>query len=148
MKDCTNAVIANGMSPPIMITDDHKSSKTKVGVGRKRPRAEYDRRASTTANNSTNSTKSKASERHAVSSLSNGASNEQPAPSVISPISEHNGIPSSQVAIVPTQNSGLISIQQSTIKHEKNNNSRQPLQVQPSFGFSSSSSPASPISQM
>ncbi|PKC12447.1 hypothetical protein RhiirA5_463964, partial [Rhizophagus irregularis] len=43
MKDYTNTVIANGMSPPIMITDDHKSSKTKIGVGRKRPRAEYDR---------------------------------------------------------------------------------------------------------
>src|ERR1044071_8997485 len=104
MKDYTNTVIANGMSPPIMITDDHKSSKTKVGVGRKRPRSEYDRRNSTTATNSTNSIKSK--ERHAMPSLPNGSSNEQPtASSVIPPTSEPNGGPSSPVAIVPTQNS-------------------------------------------
>jgi len=112
MKDYTNTVIANGMSPPIMITDDHKSSKTKIGVGRKRPRAEYDRRASTTSNNSTNSIKNKANERHAIS-LSNGISSEQPTSST----SEPSG-PSSPVAIVPTQNSGLIP-SQSTIKHEK-----------------------------
>src|SRR2546423_616263 len=46
MKDYDDNIIAAGMSPPIMITDDHKSSKTKVGLGRKRPRAEYDRRNS------------------------------------------------------------------------------------------------------
>ncbi|RIA92219.1 hypothetical protein C1645_82014 [Glomus cerebriforme] len=142
MKDYTNTVIANGMSPPIMITDDHKSSKTKVGVGRKRPRAEYDRRTSTTSTNSTNSIKNKASERHAISSLSNGISNE-PTPS---PTSEQSGGPSSPVTIVPTQNSGLIP--SSAIKHEKNSNSRQQLQVQSSFGYNSSSSPVSPISQM
>ncbi|CAB4489647.1 unnamed protein product [Rhizophagus irregularis] len=142
MKDYTNTVIANGMSPPIMITDDHKSSKTKIGVGRKRPRAEYDRRASTTSNNSTNSIKNKVNERHAIS-LSNSISSEQP---TSSSTSEPSGGPSSPVAIVPTQNSGLIP-PQSTIKHEKNSNLRQ-LQVQPSFGFNSSSSPTSPISQI
>ncbi|CAG8436235.1 7106_t:CDS:10 [Funneliformis caledonium] len=152
MKDYTDSIIATGMSPPIMITDDHKSSKTKVGVGRKRPRAEYDRRNSTTANNPINSTKSKASERHASSSLSNGTNEQSTPPSLsIIPTSEPNGGLSSPVSIIPTQNSSLIasiSSQQSTIKHEKNNNSRQRLQVQPSFGFNSSSSPASPISPM
>jgi len=40
MKDYTGKEIATGMSPPIMITDDHKSSKVKTG--RKRPRTEYE----------------------------------------------------------------------------------------------------------
>ncbi|CAO3689062.1 unnamed protein product [Umbelopsis vinacea] len=40
MKDHTGKEIATGMSPPIMITDDHKSSKVKTG--RKRPRTEYE----------------------------------------------------------------------------------------------------------
>ncbi|CAI2166247.1 2979_t:CDS:10 [Funneliformis geosporum] len=148
MKDCTDAIIATGMSPPIMITDDHKSSKTKVGVGRKRPRAEYDRRNSTTANNPINSTKSKASERRASSTGTNDQST-PPSLSII-PSSEPTGGLSSPVSIIPTQNSSLIasiSSQQSTIKQEKNNNSRQRIQVQP-FGFNPSSSPASPISPM
>ncbi|ORX92689.1 hypothetical protein K493DRAFT_408729, partial [Basidiobolus meristosporus CBS 931.73] len=41
MKDYTGQVIATGMSPPIMITDDHKSSKFKSN--RKLRKAEYDR---------------------------------------------------------------------------------------------------------
>ncbi len=148
MKDYTNAIIATGMSPPIMITDDHKSSKTKVGAGRKRPRSEYDRRNSTTANNSTNSTKSKANERHTVSSLSNGTSNDQSTPSmsIIPSTSEPSVGLSSPLAIVPTQNSSLVSSQQLTIKQEETSNSLQQLQVQPSFGFNSSSSPTSPTS--
>ncbi|KAH8557058.1 hypothetical protein BGW37DRAFT_511280 [Umbelopsis sp. PMI_123] len=40
MKDHTGKEIATGMSPPIMITDDHKSSKVKTG--RKRARTEYE----------------------------------------------------------------------------------------------------------
>ncbi|KAM3589724.1 SPT3 Dosage dependent suppressor of Ty-induced promoter mutations-like protein [Umbelopsis sp. WA50703] len=40
MKDYNGNEIATGMSPPIMITDDHKSSKVKTG--RKRPRTEYE----------------------------------------------------------------------------------------------------------
>ncbi|KAJ3287060.1 hypothetical protein HK104_008773 [Borealophlyctis nickersoniae] len=36
-RDCTRQIIATGISPPIMITDDHKSSKGKT---RKRPRVE------------------------------------------------------------------------------------------------------------
>ncbi|CAG8583014.1 2205_t:CDS:2 [Ambispora leptoticha] len=48
MKDYTNAVIASGVSPAIMITDDHKSSKTKVGSRMKRARGDYGRRNSIT----------------------------------------------------------------------------------------------------
>ncbi|CAG8708756.1 1971_t:CDS:2, partial [Scutellospora calospora] len=69
--DYANTIIATGMSPPIMITDDHKSSKTKVGVGRKRPKAEYDRRTNALPSNSVNSTKNKLnSELSSVASLS------------------------------------------------------------------------------
>ncbi|KAI9247643.1 hypothetical protein BY458DRAFT_560347 [Sporodiniella umbellata] len=40
MRDYANRHMASGMSPPIMITDDHKSSKLKMN--RKRPRTEPD----------------------------------------------------------------------------------------------------------
>ncbi|CAG8550502.1 2708_t:CDS:1 [Paraglomus occultum] len=49
MKDCSGQVIARGVSPAIMITDDHKSSKTKQAngvVGRRRSRVENERRGS------------------------------------------------------------------------------------------------------
>ncbi|CAG8487021.1 8074_t:CDS:10 [Ambispora gerdemannii] len=46
-SDYTNTVIASGVSPAIMITDDHKSSKTKVGSRMKRARGDYGRRNST-----------------------------------------------------------------------------------------------------
>ncbi|KAI9259694.1 hypothetical protein BDA99DRAFT_513959 [Phascolomyces articulosus] len=38
MQDHTGKAVASGMSPPIMITDDHKSNKVKAG--RKRPRVD------------------------------------------------------------------------------------------------------------
>ncbi|CAJ0832917.1 15338_t:CDS:2 [Entrophospora sp. SA101] len=41
IKDHTNNIIATGMSPPIMITDDHKSSKIKNGMAKKRLRTEH-----------------------------------------------------------------------------------------------------------
>ncbi|ORZ18665.1 hypothetical protein BCR42DRAFT_372204 [Absidia repens] len=41
MQDHTGKPVATGMSPPIMITDDHKSSKIKAG--RKRPRTDLDK---------------------------------------------------------------------------------------------------------
>ncbi|KAI9305291.1 hypothetical protein BJ944DRAFT_70730 [Cunninghamella echinulata] len=41
MRDNTGKQVATGMSPPIMITDDHKSSKIKAG--RKRPRTDLDK---------------------------------------------------------------------------------------------------------
>lgn len=41
VKDSHNHVVATGRSPPIMITDDHKSSKVQT-TGRKRSRAEFD----------------------------------------------------------------------------------------------------------
>ncbi|KAJ1650952.1 SPT3 Dosage dependent suppressor of Ty-induced promoter mutations-like protein [Dispira simplex] len=40
VRDYTGMVLATGLSPPIMITDDHKSTKFKSE--RKRPKAEYD----------------------------------------------------------------------------------------------------------
>ncbi|KAI9488231.1 hypothetical protein BDB00DRAFT_772863 [Zychaea mexicana] len=40
MQDHTGETVASGMSPPIMITDDHKSNKVKAG--RKRPRQQLD----------------------------------------------------------------------------------------------------------
>ncbi|KAJ1967935.1 SPT3 Dosage dependent suppressor of Ty-induced promoter mutations-like protein [Dispira parvispora] len=40
IRDYTGTVLATGLSPPIMITDDHKSTKFKSE--RKRPKAEYD----------------------------------------------------------------------------------------------------------
>lgn len=40
MNDHTGKQVASGMSPPIMITDDHKSNKQKIN--RKRPRTELD----------------------------------------------------------------------------------------------------------
>ncbi|KNC98375.1 uncharacterized protein SPPG_06083 [Spizellomyces punctatus DAOM BR117] len=39
IRDCTGQIVATGMSPPIMITDDHKSSKAKAN-SRKRPRTD------------------------------------------------------------------------------------------------------------
>ncbi|KAI9104712.1 hypothetical protein DFS34DRAFT_604180 [Phlyctochytrium arcticum] len=39
IRDFTGQIVATGMSPPIMITDDHKSSKTKA-VSRKRQRTD------------------------------------------------------------------------------------------------------------
>lgn len=47
MQDHTGKPVATGMSPPIMITDDHKSSKIKAG--RKRPRTDLDKPISTQA---------------------------------------------------------------------------------------------------
>ncbi|CAG8751027.1 6881_t:CDS:2, partial [Dentiscutata heterogama] len=77
-------ITSTGMSPPIMITDDHKSSKTKVGVGRKRPKAEYDRRTNSVSSNSSNSTKNKIN--NELSSLSPTPTGESHASSsVISP---------------------------------------------------------------
>ncbi|CAJ0833767.1 11437_t:CDS:10 [Entrophospora sp. SA101] len=52
IKDHTNDVIATGMSPPIMITDDHKSSKTKNGIAKKRLRTKHGRCNIVDSNNS------------------------------------------------------------------------------------------------
>ncbi|ORX91568.1 hypothetical protein K493DRAFT_49928 [Basidiobolus meristosporus CBS 931.73] len=56
MKDYNNQVIATGMSPPIMITDDHKSSKFKSN--RKLRKAEYDRALKAASTDSSHSTPS------------------------------------------------------------------------------------------
>ncbi|KAI8137611.1 hypothetical protein BJV82DRAFT_634540 [Fennellomyces sp. T-0311] len=47
MQDHTGKTVASGMSPPIMITDDHKSNKVKAG--RKRPRLESEQPPNTQA---------------------------------------------------------------------------------------------------
>jgi hypothetical protein len=42
MRDNRNQIIAQGVSPAIMITDDHKSNKSKTVSSRKRSRAEFE----------------------------------------------------------------------------------------------------------
>ncbi|KAF0405052.1 Mga2p [Gigaspora margarita] len=139
MKDYANTIIATGMSPPIMITDDHKSSKTKVGVGRKRPKAEYDRRSNSVSSNSTTSAKNKIN--NELSSLSPTPTGESHASSsILSPNSKSSELPSSPSSIA--QNSDSIS----PIKQEKTSPNRQQLQIQPSLTFQPQSSPTSPLS--
>src|SRR6266487_3555977 len=105
MKDYDDNIIAAGMSPPIMITDDHKSSKTKVGLGRKRPRAEYDRRNSSA---------------HSADSPKSSDGLITPPISAVTSSTGYSG-QSSPVPILPLQTSGLICSQQQSVKQENNN---------------------------
>ncbi|KAI8140818.1 hypothetical protein BJV82DRAFT_519531 [Fennellomyces sp. T-0311] len=41
LQDCSGTTVASGETPPIMITDDHKSTKQGPVAGRKRRRTEY-----------------------------------------------------------------------------------------------------------
>ncbi|RHZ47528.1 hypothetical protein Glove_578g31 [Diversispora epigaea] len=150
MKDYTNAVIATGMSPPIMITDDHKSSKTKVGVGRKRARSEYDRRTPAIPNlNSENKLSNGHNGRNMLSTLSTTPPTSETSLPIISPnavsVDSSSRTPSPPVTIVPTQNSNM-SLQHPIIKQEDNKNGNQQLQLQSTVVFQASPSPTSPIS--
>ncbi|CAG8582667.1 6864_t:CDS:10, partial [Acaulospora morrowiae] len=142
MKDYAGTVIACGMSPPIMITDDHKSSKTKVGVGRKNRRSEYDRRNSAVPSNSSNA--SKHNDQSARSSPTPSNSTETNSRSIIPTNIDSSDMPSSPVSIVPTQNSNL-SLQAPIIKQEENNSITQQMQLQSST-YQLSPPPISPIS--
>ncbi|CAG8509661.1 14255_t:CDS:10 [Acaulospora colombiana] len=142
-----------GMSPPIMITDDHKSSKTKVGVGRKRLRSEYDRRPSTVPSNLNNTLKKLNNEQSARPSSSTTTSTTEtnalsPLP-IIPSNADLSDAPSSPVSTIPPQSSNM-SLQRPIIKQEENCNViQQQLQLQPQPStYHLSPPPISPISPM
>ncbi|KAG2185900.1 hypothetical protein INT43_002338 [Umbelopsis isabellina] len=79
MKDYNGNEIATGMSPPIMITDDHKSSKVKTG--RKRPRTEYEHPVAPDVSALMRNTESP--------TMSNVAMSRSPTTPALSPAAEH-----------------------------------------------------------
>src|SRR2546423_13637858 len=111
-----------------MITNHQK---TKVGLGRKRPRAEYDRRNSSA---------------HSADSPKSSDGLTTPPISTVTSSTGYSG-QSSPVPILPLQTSGLICSQQQSVKQE-NNNIAQQLQIQSPIKYSNTSSlsPMSPMS--
>lgn len=85
VKDNLNHVIGTGRSPPIMITDDHKSSKMQQAAARKRTRADMDASA-------TESDAPSTSRRKAEMETDSGVS---------SPVASTPATPSSQIDDVP-----------------------------------------------
>ncbi|OAD06165.1 hypothetical protein MUCCIDRAFT_78777 [Mucor lusitanicus CBS 277.49] len=85
VKDNLNHVIGTGRSPPIMITDDHKSSKMQQAAARKRTRADMDASA-------TESDAPSTSRRKAEIETDSGVS---------SPVASTPATPSSQIDDVP-----------------------------------------------
>lgn len=82
-------MIATGRSPPIMITDDHKSSKMQQAAARKRSRAEFDMSA-------TESDVPTSSRRKAINSIELETDS-----GVSSPIASTPATPSSQIDDIP-----------------------------------------------
>ncbi|KAK4511049.1 uncharacterized protein ATC70_012258 [Mucor velutinosus] len=103
VKDNLNHVIGTGRSPPIMITDDHKSSKMQQAAARKRTRADMDASA-------TESDAPSTSRRKAEIETDSGVS---------SPVASTPATPSSQIDDVP-ENSPKPDV--STVSNTASNN--------------------------
>ncbi|KAI8874999.1 hypothetical protein K501DRAFT_79973 [Backusella circina FSU 941] len=115
MRDCSGHVIATGRSPPIMITDDHKSSKLQQAAARKRTRGEMDMSESDAAPPSTNKRKASA----ATTSMTN--TELETDSGVSSPIASTPATPSSQMEDIP-ENSPKTSMAESSNTFNNNNN--------------------------
>lgn len=90
VRDSLNHVIATGRSPPIMITDDHKSSKMQQTAARKRSRAEFD--VSATESDAPSTSRRKAVNNNTEMETDSGVS---------SPIASTPATPSSQIDDIP-----------------------------------------------
>ncbi|KAG0165026.1 hypothetical protein DFQ28_009365 [Apophysomyces sp. BC1034] len=97
LKDSHNHVIATGRSPPIMITDDHKSSKVQTGA-RKRPRTEFD--------SSRVDVESPATSRRKASNTISVNNDGETDSGVSSPVTSAPATPSSQADEIPESSPG------------------------------------------
>lgn len=100
VKDNLNHVIATGRSPPIMITDDHKSSKMQQTAAKKRARAEFDMSATESDAPSTSRRKGTAGAA-AAATTANVATEMETDSGVSSPVPSTPATPSSQIDDIP-----------------------------------------------
>ncbi|KAI9483499.1 MAG: hypothetical protein EXX96DRAFT_144593 [Benjaminiella poitrasii] len=110
LKDSQNHVMATGRSPPIMITDDHKSSKMQIVAAKKRARADLE--TSATESDAPSISRKKAATVNAADAETDSG--------VSSPITSTPATPSSQLDDIPESSSKLVTFD----SNNNNNNNK------------------------